>query len=104
MQVLKRGIDGGEGLDPALPYLKRQSVEALTRPYNTTNEGVSGIASSLNDSIAPTTQTFTHRSAQPSTPLLRKCSASDPVALPDSEEQARTLALQSLSSGIAALQ
>jgi len=36
-------------LDPSLPYLKKQSVEILSRPYNTTPEAVSGIAASLND-------------------------------------------------------
>jgi hypothetical protein len=36
-------------LDSSLPYLKKQSVEVLTKPYNTTPEAVNGIASSLND-------------------------------------------------------
>ena len=34
-------------LDPSLPYLKRQSVEILSKPYNTTGEAVSAIASQL---------------------------------------------------------
>jgi hypothetical protein len=42
------GFDSGR-LDPSLPYLKKQSVEVLTRPYNTTTEAVSAIAASLND-------------------------------------------------------
>jgi hypothetical protein len=34
-------------LDPSLPYLKRQSVEVLSRPYNTTGEAVKAIAAHL---------------------------------------------------------
>jgi hypothetical protein len=34
-------------LDPSLPYLKRESVAALTRQYNTTDEAVKAIASHL---------------------------------------------------------
>lgn len=36
-------------LDPSLPYLKKQSVEVLSRTYATTPEAVSAIASGLND-------------------------------------------------------
>src|ERR1043166_290760 len=36
-------------LDPSLPYLKRQSVEVLSRTYSTTPEAVKSIATSLND-------------------------------------------------------
>jgi nitrate/TMAO reductase-like tetraheme cytochrome c subunit len=42
------GFDSGR-LDPSLPYLKKQSVEVLTKPYNTTPEAVSAIAASLDD-------------------------------------------------------
>jgi hypothetical protein len=34
-------------LDPSLPYLKRQSIAALTKQYNTTDEAVNSIASHL---------------------------------------------------------
>ena len=34
-------------LDPSLPYLKRQTVESLTKPYTTEAEAVNGIAASL---------------------------------------------------------
>ena len=34
-------------LDPSLPYLKRQTVEALNRPYATEDEAVKSIAESL---------------------------------------------------------
>jgi hypothetical protein len=34
-------------LDPSLPYLKRQSVEVLSKQYNTTGEAVNAIASQL---------------------------------------------------------
>jgi len=34
-------------LDASLPYLKRQAVEALSKPYTTTDEALKGIASSL---------------------------------------------------------
>jgi hypothetical protein len=46
--ALDHGFDAGR-LDPSLPYLKKQSVEVLTKPYNTSEEAVSAIASSLND-------------------------------------------------------
>src|SRR6476620_5317455 len=46
--ALDQGFDAGR-LDPALPFLKRQSVEVLTRPYNTTPEAVNAISASLND-------------------------------------------------------
>lgn len=36
-------------LDPSLPYLKKQSVEILSKTYTTTPEAVSAIATSLND-------------------------------------------------------
>jgi len=36
-------------LDPSLPYLKKQSVEILSKPYTTTPEAVSSIATGLND-------------------------------------------------------
>jgi hypothetical protein len=36
-------------LDPALPYLKRQSAEALSGIYASSDEAVKGISSSLND-------------------------------------------------------
>ena len=36
-------------LDPSLPYLKRQAVEALSKPYTTNDEAVKTIASSLGD-------------------------------------------------------
>lgn len=34
-------------LDPALPYIKQQAVQALTKPYNTTQEAMKGIATDL---------------------------------------------------------
>jgi len=34
-------------LDPSLPYLKRQAVEALNKPYTTETEAVNAIASAL---------------------------------------------------------
>jgi hypothetical protein len=34
-------------LDPALPYLKRQAVEVLNKPYSTEDEGIKAIASGL---------------------------------------------------------
>ena len=34
-------------LDPSLPYLKRQTVQALNKPYNTEDEGVRTIAQSI---------------------------------------------------------
>jgi len=46
--AVDQGFDAGR-LDPSLPYLKKQSVEVLTKPYNTTEEAVNAIASSLND-------------------------------------------------------
>jgi nitrate/TMAO reductase-like tetraheme cytochrome c subunit len=36
-------------LDVSLPYLKRQAAEALSKPYNTEDEGLKMIASSLGD-------------------------------------------------------
>jgi hypothetical protein len=36
-------------LDPSVPYLKRQAVEILSKPYATTPEAVSAIASGFND-------------------------------------------------------
>lgn len=36
-------------LDPSLPYLKKQAVEALSKSYETTPQAVNAIASSLND-------------------------------------------------------
>jgi NapC/NirT cytochrome c family, N-terminal region len=36
-------------LDPSLPYLKKQAVEALSNKYSTTPEAVSAIATNLND-------------------------------------------------------
>src|SRR5262249_52720361 len=36
-------------LDPALPYLKRQAVELLSKPYNTNDEALKTIASGLTD-------------------------------------------------------
>ena len=36
-------------LDPSLPYLKRQAIASLNQPYQTENEAVKGIASSLDD-------------------------------------------------------
>jgi hypothetical protein len=36
-------------LDASLPYLKRQAVEALTRPYSTTDEALNSIASALDE-------------------------------------------------------
>ena len=36
-------------LDASLPYLKRQAVEALTRPYATTDEALQAIASGLDE-------------------------------------------------------
>ena len=36
-------------LDTSVPYLKRQAVEILSKPYTTTPEAVSAIASGLND-------------------------------------------------------
>jgi len=34
-------------LDPSLPYLKRQTVESLTKPYSTEDEAIKGIATTL---------------------------------------------------------
>lgn len=34
-------------LDPSLPYLKRQSVEVLSKPYTTTDEALNAIATTL---------------------------------------------------------
>ena len=36
-------------LDPSVPYLKRQAVEVLSKPYTTEEEAVSSIASGLNE-------------------------------------------------------
>jgi hypothetical protein len=36
-------------LDPSLPYLKRQVVEVLNKPYSTEAEGINSIASALDD-------------------------------------------------------
>jgi hypothetical protein len=36
-------------LDPTLPYLKRQAVEALSKPYGSTEEAAQAIASGLDD-------------------------------------------------------
>jgi nitrate/TMAO reductase-like tetraheme cytochrome c subunit len=36
-------------LDPSIPYLKKQAVEALSAKYSTTPEAVSAIATNLND-------------------------------------------------------
>lgn len=36
-------------LDPSLPYLKRQAVELLSKPYATTGEAVGTISSGMND-------------------------------------------------------
>src|SRR6185503_2760388 len=36
-------------LDPSLPYLKRQAVEALSGSYSTTDEAISKIATSLDE-------------------------------------------------------
>jgi hypothetical protein len=36
-------------LDTSLPFLKRQAVEALSRPYASTDEAVKGIETSIND-------------------------------------------------------
>ena len=44
--AVDRALAAGK-LDPSLPYLKRQSVEALTKPYKTTAEAANGIASQL---------------------------------------------------------
>ncbi|HEX6649899.1 MAG TPA: hypothetical protein VF075_10175, partial [Pyrinomonadaceae bacterium] len=44
--AVDRSLAAGR-LDPSLPYLKRQSVEALSKPYKTTAEAVNGIASQL---------------------------------------------------------
>ena len=45
-QAIDQSLASGK-LDPSLPYLKRQSVEALSKPYNTTGEAVNAIASHL---------------------------------------------------------
>jgi uncharacterized membrane protein len=44
--AVDQAFAGGK-LDPSLPYLKRQSLAALTKQYNTTGEAVSSIASHL---------------------------------------------------------
>lgn len=36
-------------LDPSLPYLKKQAVEALSKPYDTTSQAVTAIGSSLTE-------------------------------------------------------
>ncbi|HEX5600942.1 MAG TPA: cytochrome c3 family protein [Pyrinomonadaceae bacterium] len=45
-QAVDQSFAAGK-LDPSLPYLKRQSVEVLTRQYNTTGEAVNTIGSHL---------------------------------------------------------
>jgi hypothetical protein len=40
---------GSGRLDPSLPFLKREAVSLLTRPYNSTPEAVASIATNLND-------------------------------------------------------
>jgi len=45
-QAINQSFAAGK-LDPSVPYLKRQSVEVLSKQYNTTGEGVSAIASQL---------------------------------------------------------
>jgi nitrate/TMAO reductase-like tetraheme cytochrome c subunit len=46
-------------LDPSLPYLKRQIVEALNKPYNTEAEAINSIAASL-DSFYKTNYSDVH--------------------------------------------
>src|SRR6185295_8277800 len=45
-QAIDQSFAAGR-FDPSLPYLKREAVAALSRPYNTTGEAVNGIASQL---------------------------------------------------------
>jgi len=45
-QAVDQSLAAGR-LDPSLPFLKRQSVEVLSREYNTTNEAVQTISSHL---------------------------------------------------------
>jgi hypothetical protein len=46
--AVDQAFDAGH-LDPSLPYLKKQAVELLSKPYNTTEEALNAIASGLND-------------------------------------------------------
>jgi hypothetical protein len=46
--AVNTAFDAGR-LDPSLPFLKRQAVEALTRPYETEPEALAAIAASLQD-------------------------------------------------------
>lgn len=45
-QAVDQSFAAGK-LDPSLPFLKRQSVEVLSKPYNTTGEAVNSIAAQL---------------------------------------------------------
>ncbi len=47
-QAVNQALLAGR-MDTSLPFLKRQSVEALSKTYASTSEAVSAIASSLND-------------------------------------------------------
>jgi len=46
--AVDQGFASGR-LDPSLPYLKKQAVEVLSKPYDTTPQAVSAIAATLND-------------------------------------------------------
>src|SRR5215216_2240105 len=50
-------------LDPSLPYLKRQTVEVLNKPYSTEAEAVKTIASGLDEFTALTTASSTLKEA-----------------------------------------
>ena len=45
-RAINDSLDAGR-LDPSLPYIKRQAVDALTRDYATTEEAMAGISSTL---------------------------------------------------------
>jgi hypothetical protein len=44
--AVDRAFDAGR-LDPSLPYLKRQAIAAITKPFNTTDEAVQSIAADM---------------------------------------------------------
>jgi hypothetical protein len=46
--AVDQGFAAGR-LDPSLPYLKKQAVEVLTRPYETEPQALAAISSGLND-------------------------------------------------------
>lgn len=47
-EAVNKALNGGK-LDVSLPYLKREAVAALSKPYATSGEAVNSISSSLNE-------------------------------------------------------